>query len=366
MTDSPEVEIDLSSEEGRHRFLADLAEGAEVGRAVAQSRTSVVTVGAVLEHWVDLLEATLDVCLMRASEVFAKAGRVWEHAESDFPVEHQTVDMRAWRGQPQSTAETELAAWLRVGWPNVVLQPSHQQDRGPAMHVGRLLTEAAVDHLRGLAIMLADGRVSRPPLALARVILDAAAHVHYLFDPGIDADERLVRALNELLARAGEDYNAAARADGGDAMAQHEQEVQQILDAVGDRLPHHWDKQRRRLPVIGEQPISTARMTNLLLEVGTSWYDLSGVVHNKEDGGWRIMLGHDTTIDNPHAGSYVSLHTFAAVIGMIRVIEAIEAYTSWDLGPVRAHDEDLMQVWPDASGMRDEQHRARIMAERQK
>jgi hypothetical protein len=364
MSDAAQPDIDLSTDEGIRRFLVDLKEGAEIGKALANARTSIEVIGRFLASWVDSLEASLGVALATEAQAVAMAGRVWAHAEPDFPVEHQSVDHLAWRGGPDSPAETDLTKWLAEGWPQQLLQPSHQQDRGPVLHIGRRLTEAAADHTRGLAVMLADGRVWRPPLALARVVLDATAHIAYLFDPVIDADERIIRALNEVLARAGEDYNEAARADDSDGMATHEGEIKTIFAAVGSRQPQTWNPKGRQLPYLGEKRVRTAQMARALLEGGTSWYDLSDVVHNKEDAGWRMMLGLDATIDNPHRGSALALHTFAAVIGMIRVVESIEAYTAWDLRAVREQDEDLMRFWADASGMFDEQHRTRIRAER--
>lgn len=86
-----------------------------------------------------------------------------------------------------------------------------------------------------------------------------------------------------------------------------------------------------------------------------------GAVHNKEDEGWRIMLGA-VGFDNPHRGSYVALHTLGAILGIVKVIDALEDYTGWDLTAVRENNQSLCELWADASGMFDEVRRQQIIA----
>lgn len=351
-----------ASEEDIRQFVLRLREGAEVGREIAARRVRREQLGEVLGDWIDGIGDVLSQNLAAQAACAQAEGTIWEHAAADFPTEHQEVDHHAWRGTAGSLAEEELADWLNGGWPQSVLQPSHQQDRGPVLHLARRIVEAALDHMRGVAVLMSDRRVERPPLALARVILDGMAHACYLLETDITAEERLLRALNEVLARAGEDYNEAAREGNDEAAATAEQEIMAILDAVGDRRPSQWNKDRRRAPFIGEKRVSTAALTRLMLGGGSLWSQLSGVVHLKEDEGWRIMLG--VRFHNPHLDSHLALHTFGAVLGVAQCLEVLASYTGWDLTQILDLKDTLFAAWADASGMRDELHRAEVLRSR--
>jgi hypothetical protein len=352
---------DASDEEVR-QFVLRLREEGEIGRAVAARRIPRGQLGELLGQWADLIETVLSHNLVAQAVRAHEDGSVWEHAAADFPIEHQEVDPYAWRGAAGSPAENDLAAWLASGWPQQVLQPSHQQDRGPVLHLARRIVEAALDHLRGIAVLLAHPRIQRSPLALARVVVDGTAHACYLLESGITAEERLVRALNEVLARAGEDYKEAAREGNVDGERDAENEITAIFDAVGDRRRKQWKKKdHRRAPFIGESPVSTAALTRRLLDGGTLWSQLSGVVHLKEDEGWRIMLG--VQFENPHRDSYLALHTSGALVGVARCLETLAPYTGWDLAQIDEVTSLLLSAWADGSGMRDELHRAKVLAE---
>ena len=69
-------------------------------------------------------------------------------------------------------------------------------------------------------------------------------------------------------------------------------------------------------------------------------------------------------MENPHAGSYVALHTFGAVIGIARVTEVLEPYTGWDLGSTREGGHFICELWADGAGMFDSHHRQQVLAER--
>jgi hypothetical protein len=118
------------------------------------------------------------------------------------------------------------------------------------------------------------------------------------------------------------------------------------------------------LPFIGDKPAYTSRMIDDLLGVGSMWNHLSGVVHNKEDDGWRIMLGLTLGIENPHKGQYVALHSLSAVLGIVMLTEAIEAYTGWDLSATRETNEALCTLWAAGAGMMDAPYRERASQQR--
>jgi hypothetical protein len=164
------------------------------------------------------------------------------------------------RGGPQFIASPKvsdnglsvaLAKGLR--WPEDILQPYREQDEGPALRFAHRIMDAAVDNLRGVAVLMGDDRLDRPPVALSRVVLDAAAHLHHVLKPGLDPEERIVRVLNESLARAGEDFRAAMREQAQERHDEAPEQITAILDAVGARRQTHWNRGRGSLPFIGEK-----------------------------------------------------------------------------------------------------------------
>lgn len=350
------------SDEQAHEFVTRMLKGAEIGRAIAARRVPRAVLGDALDQWVDLLDDALRTALAYEAGRATEAGTVWEHVAADFPIEGHAVDLRAWRGAPDSPAEADLRVWREGGWTPGLLQPSHQQDRGPVLHLGRRVIEAAIDHLRGIAVLMRDRRTTRPPLALARVVLEATVHVHHLLEPGVEPAERLVRAFNEMLRRLGEDYNEAVRDEDGERTAALEADIQQILNAFPD-LAKNWKKKDLRIPFLGSKRVNTGALARAMLG-GELWNQLSGIVHLKEDEGWRLMLGLGGDHDNPHVDMYVALPTAGALIGISSVVDRLGAYTGWDLSPAMQTHEVLLNLWADGSGMRDDEHRAAVLAAR--
>lgn len=358
MSESGEAQspLGLSPEE----LLERLREAAAVGRVIAKRRTTLASISRGLQIWVDLLETALTLAITQQAK--AEAVLQIEHLHAGTATTFKDVSHHNWRCSPSALAEREFVAWIEADWPEAILQPPFEGDRGPALRILRRIVDATIDNLRAMALLLADGKTTRAPLALARIVLDGTAHAVFLLDLDVNSEERLVRTLNEWLSRAGEDYNAAVRSSDPEGQGRAEKAISDIFEAAGDRRRVSWNQKRLSTPFIGEAPVSTARMIRLMLEEGSIWNELSGVVHNKEDDGWRIMLGVVPDLQNPHRDSYVALYSFGAILGAVRLVELLEAYTEWDLSAVREMSLSLCLIWADASGLRDDAHRADIMA----
>jgi hypothetical protein len=345
-------------------LVQGLKAGAALGRAVAARRTPRADLGPALRAWLTLFERELSENASRLAALAVADGSIWSHVkDANFDVQYQDVDESAWRPTSESVSERDVNTWLASGWPMQILQPSHQQDRGPVMRVARVLVEAALDHLRGLATLLDDGQVTRPPMALARVILDATAHAYYLLEPDSGPGARLHRAVNELLDRLGEEYYDAVRSGDAERTDELRAEVEEIRAAVGEGEKWNWNVDRNRPPFIGDRPVTTAEMTEALLGFRDMWGELSGVVHVKEGEGWRLMLGFEAGLSNPHTGQLVAFHTLPAVVGLVRVVEVLPSYTGWNLPESQAAIEPLLNLWADAAGFNDDEHRARLLEE---
>lgn len=347
------------------QLLLDVREGSEVGQMVAAMRPQRDVLGHQLEVWLDSLVADLLQNTTQASHSLAeaqdarRAGDEPDHGQPD-----DDVQPTAWRAAEDAPAARDLTEWRAAGWPEDILQPYREQDEGPALRFAHRIMDAAVDHLRGVAVLMRDERLDRPPVALSRVVLDAAAHLHHVLKPGLDPEERIARVLNELLARAGEDFRAAMRRNNQEGMDEAAEEITAILDAVGTRRRTHWNRERGSLPFIGVQPPYTSKMIDELLGGGSMWNDLSAVVHNKEDDGWRIMLGLTLGIENPHKGQYIALHSLGAVLGIVTLTDVIEAYTDWDLSATRETNEGLSTLWAAGAGTMDDGYRERAKQQR--
>jgi len=360
----PDAVVEMSPEQIRS-VVMELREGSEVGKMIAVMRPQRDVLGSTLDLWLDLFQANLFQQTAAASQAIAEA-QARRRARENPPSggADDDVQLTAWRVAHDAPAAHDLVQWRSAGWAEEILQPYREQDEGPVLRFAHRIMDAALDHLRGVAVLMADERLDRPPLALSRVVLDAAAHLHHVLEPGLDPEERLVRILNELLARAGEDYRAAMRE--GDRSRQDEaaEEITAIFETVGSRRPMHWNRQRGSLPFIGARPPFTSKMIDDLLGGSSAWTQLSGVVHNKEDDGWRIMLGLTLGIENPHKGQYIALQSLGAVLGVVVLTDVIEGYTHWDLSATREASGSLTSLWAAGAGMLDDTYRERAMQQR--
>ena len=194
------------------QLLLDIREGSEIGQMVAAMRPQRDVLGRHLDLWLELLTADLLQNTAEAARPLAEAQderRARDDLDDGEP--DDDVQLMAWRVAEDTPAARDIEAWRAPGWPENILQPYREQDEGPALRFAHRIMGAALDHLRGVAVLMGDDRLDRPPLALSRVVLDAAAHLHHVLKPGLDPEERIVRVLNESLARAGEDFRAAMR-----------------------------------------------------------------------------------------------------------------------------------------------------------
>lgn len=344
------------------QLLEEIRIGAEVGRAIAERRTSLPTLSQGLKIWIDLLEHSISLATAQHAQqlIAVQIAELQAGTASSFV----PPNLHAWRCTPDSGAASDMRSWVEGGWPESILQPPHEDDQGPTMRLLHRIVDATIDNLRAVAELLADGTTTRAPLALARIVLDGTAHAAYVLDPAVDPEERLTRTLNELLSRAGEDYNAAVRASNSDAQGRSERAIREVFDAVGERRQANWNQKRQSMPFIGPSAVTTARMIRLLLEDASVWSELSGVVHNKESDGWRMMLGLVPGLENPHRESYIALYSFGAILGAVRVVDLIASYNEWDLSAARDMSPALCLIWADASGLRDDAHRSEVLAAR--
>lgn len=354
------------TEDAMWTLLMNMGEGAEIGKIIATLRPQRDELSQRLDAWLDLFTANLlqNTATAALPLVQAQEQRRLALDSDDDGEPDDDVELDAWRAEEGNPAADDLAAWRLAGWPEDILQPYREQDDGPVLRFAHRIIDSAVDHLLGVAILMGDDRVNRPPLSLSRVVLDATAHLHYVLERDIDPEERMLRVLNELLARHGEDYRAAQREQDQSRMDEATEAINQIRDVVGSRWTGRWAPDRGPAPYIGDKPTYTSKLIDNMLGGGGIWSELSGVVHNKEDDGWRMMLGLRLGIDNVHKDQYLALYALGAVLGMVRLVDVIEAYTGWDLSATRQWNDPVCNLWAAGAGMMDDHYREQAVQQR--
>jgi hypothetical protein len=357
-----------SAEDGREwsvdetwQLLLDLREGAEVGTMVAAMRPQRDALGKLLGLWLDLLENNLHQNTLAAARPFMEAQeqRRASEVQDDSDDPDDDVDGRAWRVAADTPAARDLSVWQEQGWPPGILQPYREQDEGPVLRFGHRIMDAAIDNLRGVAVLISDQRVVRPPLALSRVALDATAHLTHVLEPGIAPEERIVRVLNESLLRLDEDLRAAQREDDQEGIDQATRELAAIFDAVGSRRATQRKRHRGFPPFIGDKPTYTSQMIHNMLGDGSLWNLLSGFVHSTDTVAHSLV-----TRVSPHQGQYVVLYATGAVLGLVMLTDVIEPYSGWDLSPTRDCNPTVYEQWGAGAGMLDDHYRDRARQQR--
>ena len=196
-------------------------------------------------------------------------------------------------------------------------------------------SSALLDHLFGLAsVMLGDPPV-RPALVLSRVLLDAASHLAYLIEPGIDAATRTTRAANIRL------EGLFAELADAELDANHDTEsplrLRKEIDVVyargkADGLVRVTSRkgiaQRHFEPAL----VTTQEMSELVLQsLGPStWRLLSSVVHAQDRSVIEFVTGRGDTHQRVQGRAYGALHTAPSVLGTTEALKLLATATGRD------------------------------------
>ncbi len=282
-------------------LLRSLHAGVELERKVTELRPSRDTLGSHLQNYSRLLQLAIDREVIDRSIAAAQASI----GADDF--DEREFDQFAWRPANGSPACAERETLSAAGVSLERQRRRWHQDYGRTVSVARRLIEAFIDNLRAIALLLQDGEITRGPIALSRVVLDAAAHACFLLAPDIAASERMRRTLNEELALLVADYKAALAEDDPQRHAEHEEEIAEIRQAAEScgfeefaSMPTH-DRQRRLITSVKPSD-NTPKMIDLALSnPGPFWHQLSAIVHSQEDMGIRLLLSLESSGPSPRA-----------------------------------------------------------------
>lgn len=355
MTDNPEIVKrprwqDADGKIDTKEMKIDLEVGAMIGPLIAQRRPGRREMGANLIALGDVAEESIEECL---------------DIESDGDQELHADQWLLPEGSPGSVEDRELRSgtWAKVA----TVMRSSDRDPGRILIMARYLTYAVIDNLRSVGILLQDPRSIRAPFAMARVTIDAQAQLFHVVEPQLIAVDRLKRCLNLQLTALALDVKADVKAGDPEQADQHFADAVELMDAAqssGAKLSKENSGVERQVRLIQPQADPTDIRTALhsAFEGGESWHFLSTVVHTQDDSGFRLMTGLDG-FENPHADSIMAIRLFDVLVGFERCIEALSAYTTWDLQPVNDAIAQILPIWHAAGGARDDKIRLGVEAE---
>ena len=214
-----------------------------------------------------------------------------------------------------------------------------------------------------------DKEAIRGPMALSRVVLDAAAHVYFLLAPDIEAPERMRRTLNEELGLIVADYKVAMAESDSQAVADHEAmlaEVRLVAESCDfSDFATMWDQDHQNRVITNVKPYdSTSRMIDLALESpGPFWHELSAIVHSQEGMGIRLLLGLESTEPSAQRDRNIAFHALPAVLVATRIQPLVASYMAWDFSDLKEPEDLLIELWARGSGHLDSQYRDLLTSE---
>lgn len=355
MTDNPEsVEPsrwqDANGKIDIKEMMIDLKVGAMIGPLITQRRPGRREMGANLIALADVADESISECL---------------DVEFDGDQEPHVDQWLLPKDSPGSVQDRELRSspWAKVA----TVTRSSDRDPGRILIMARYLAHAVIDNLRSVGILLQDPRSIRAPFAMARVTIDAQAQLFHVVEPQLLAQDRLKRCLNLQLAALALDVKADVKAGDLEQADQDFAKAVELMDAAqssGAKLSKENSKVERQVRLIQPQadPADIRTALHSAFEDGESWHFLSTVVHTQDDSGFRLMTGLDG-FDNPHADSIMAIRLFGVLVGFERCIEALSAYTTWDLQSVNDTIAQILPIWHAAGGGRDDKIRLGVEAE---
>jgi hypothetical protein len=327
-----------------------------MAREIAARRPTRQIVGRQLALVVDLLEAAIGVGRAEGTRDDI------EHRPADEQELRNRYFWNPWMPTAGSPCRAEIADLQGAGWEDDIVHHEPEEDFGRPLLLSRRLMEAALDHVRGIAVLFQTDGVTRSPIALARVALEGAVRTWYLLDPSVDARQRHWRAINVDLDALSEEVSAARRQQDDERMRERGREIRTLiarclqLGAARDS-----DNGQRLAPYK-----RASAMVDILMEQtdGSTYHGLSRIVHSQEDEGFRLMLGlNDPAEAHPQRDRLMALNSLPAIVGLLEATKRVAWYTGWDLSAGNEVEADVVELWAMASGFYDKAYEAAIEAE---
>jgi len=342
------------SDEYMHGLFEEVHREAEIGRAVAALRPSRTALGESLVGLTNLIEMAIKQALVKG--LIAELERRQAAGQEDA----DDVDDTSWVPAKDSPARREREELLAGGWDIEFQQRDWSRDFGRTLFMVRRLTEAAVDHLRAIGIILQDERPTLAAMALARISLEAAARVCHLLEPTLTADERITQTLNAEIVALQDSWKSARKTGDVEQEGQLDSEMQTLASYAKQRGQTKDSTQGRCLAPY----VSASTMIDHALEHpprGLIYHTLSTVVQSQEHEGLRIVLGLGEEEAPAQRTAHVAVNVLPSIVVITKAYRLIADYTGWVFDPDLGHTADLvLQQWAAGSGLADDYYRHQV------
>ncbi len=179
------------------------------------------------------------------------------------------------------------------------------QEGARLAHLGLL---SALDHLNGLAVLLANPDVVFSPATVCRGAIEAGAVCYYLLDPAVGPREHARRYTNERLATLNETRLFAERTGQAKPVEARNAKIAELMveaKALGWEV--HEPKQAWQAPCVGSRPPSTTALVQEILSTGdlgkNLYWFLSATAHARAHG----LAEYLTVLEDTHDSNVVRM-----------------------------------------------------------
>jgi hypothetical protein len=241
-------------------------------------------------------------------------------------LEEAAAQVDTWIGDGLWTFEPRSPAAIEVANTEVRTDGTPWGDRPvrSAYQLGQMAAKFTVEMAGCIATLVRAGRAAPGIEALTRTSLESASVVWWLFEPDINARQRVCR-MQLLRRNSGKELEKATKAVGGDLSINAHESIPAV-EAYGKALGlQPFAKNGDELE--GETRLGyTARVKSFIDEVGYQGaYNIySGVAHAELTGLWRLLKQTDTQPDTQAPIYHVGpdpVATFSAVYGALKAMQ---------------------------------------------
>ena len=172
------------------------------------------------------------------------------------------------------------------------------QEGARLAHLGLL---SALDHLDGLAVLLANPNVVFSPATVCRGAIEAGAVCYYLLDPHVGPREHARRYTNERLETLNETRLFAERTGQKQPAEERKTKTAELIREARELgLAVHEPRQAWQAPYVGSKPPSTTTLIQEVLSTGdlgkNLYWFLSATVHARAHG----LAQYLTVLEHTH------------------------------------------------------------------
>jgi hypothetical protein len=238
---------------------------------------------------------------------------------------------------------------------------SHGVQEGARLaHLGLL---SALDHLDGLAVLLADPGAVFSPATICRGAIEAGAMCYYLLDPVAGPREHARRYTNERLETLNETRLFAERTGQAKPAEERKAKIAELMrEAKALGLTVQQPKQVWQAPFVGSKPPSTTVLVQEVLSTGdlgkNLYWFLSATAHARAHGFAQYLNVLEDTHDSTVVRTTLAVTPEQAAIRYSGANLAVVAAGArlfnrfgWDDSPLALPTQLTLAAWAEVAGI---------------